>query len=188
MRRTIVALAGTSDDGVRIASGLNAGDMVVTAGVQFLRDGMRVRAAGRALAGAGQPDLARPKRCAAHRPSMLGSDATMSKMPAFTFNLSRWAIGHGGFTAFLLVLLLVAGALLAMADRPEGGPRLHLPRHGGAGAVAGRDHAGNAGSGGRQDRAQAAGNAGPRFPALLHPARLRQHLRQPQGLRCAARR
>ena len=43
VRRTIVALAGTSDDGVRIASGLNAGDMVVTAGVQFLRDGMRVR-------------------------------------------------------------------------------------------------------------------------------------------------
>jgi len=43
VRRTIVALAGTSDDGVRIASGLSAGDMVVTAGVQFLRDGMRVR-------------------------------------------------------------------------------------------------------------------------------------------------
>ena len=31
-------------------------------------------------------------------------------MPASTFNLSRWAIGHGSFTAFLLVLLLVAGA------------------------------------------------------------------------------
>jgi membrane fusion protein, multidrug efflux system len=43
VRRTIVALAGTSDEGVRIASGLSAGDMVVTAGVQFLRDGMRVR-------------------------------------------------------------------------------------------------------------------------------------------------
>src|SRR5215813_1908023 len=27
------------------------------------------------------------------------------------FNLSRWAISHGGFTAFLLVLLLAAGAL-----------------------------------------------------------------------------
>jgi hypothetical protein len=26
------------------------------------------------------------------------------------FNLSRWAIGHGSFTAFLLVLLLAAGA------------------------------------------------------------------------------
>jgi len=43
VRRTVVALAGTSDEGVRIASGLSAGDMVVTAGVQFLRDGMRVR-------------------------------------------------------------------------------------------------------------------------------------------------
>jgi membrane fusion protein, multidrug efflux system len=43
VRRTVVTLAGTSEDGVRIASGLSAGDMVVTAGVQFLRDGMRVR-------------------------------------------------------------------------------------------------------------------------------------------------
>ncbi|MFZ0852585.1 MAG: efflux RND transporter periplasmic adaptor subunit [Hyphomicrobiaceae bacterium] len=43
VRRTSVALGGTSEDGVRIASGLSAGDMVVTAGVQFLRDGMRVR-------------------------------------------------------------------------------------------------------------------------------------------------
>jgi len=43
VRRTSVALGGASEDGVRIASGLSAGDMVVTAGVQFLRDGMRVR-------------------------------------------------------------------------------------------------------------------------------------------------
>jgi multidrug efflux pump subunit AcrB len=34
----------------------------------------------------------------------------MPKMHSSTFNLSRWAIGHGGFTAFLLVLLLAAGA------------------------------------------------------------------------------
>jgi multidrug efflux pump len=32
-----------------------------------------------------------------------------TKLPSSTFNLSRWAIGHGGFTAFLLVLLLAAG-------------------------------------------------------------------------------
>ena len=43
VRQTVVALAGTSDDGVRIASGLSIGEMVVTAGVQFLRDGMRIR-------------------------------------------------------------------------------------------------------------------------------------------------
>ena len=43
--------------------------------------------------------------------------------------------------------------------RAEGGPRLHLPRHGGAGAVARRLDRGDAGPGGRQDRAQAAGNA-----------------------------
>jgi RND family efflux transporter MFP subunit len=46
VRRTPVAIAGTADEGVRIAGGLNAGDLVVTAGVQFLRDGMRVRLPG----------------------------------------------------------------------------------------------------------------------------------------------
>jgi hypothetical protein len=30
--------------------------------------------------------------------------------PPKGFNLSRWAIDHGGFTAFLLLLLLAAGA------------------------------------------------------------------------------
>jgi hypothetical protein len=31
---------------VRVAGGLKSGDLVVTAGVQFLRDGMRVRLPG----------------------------------------------------------------------------------------------------------------------------------------------
>jgi RND family efflux transporter MFP subunit len=56
VRKTDVALAGTAEDGVRIASGLNAGDWVVTAGVQFLRAGMRVRLPGERLAArAGNP-------------------------------------------------------------------------------------------------------------------------------------
>jgi len=46
VRRTPVTVAGTADDGVRIAGGLSPGDVVVTAGVQFLRDGMRVRLPG----------------------------------------------------------------------------------------------------------------------------------------------
>ena len=46
VRRTPVTVAGTTDEGVRVAGGLKAGDMVVTAGVQFLRDGMRVRLPG----------------------------------------------------------------------------------------------------------------------------------------------
>jgi membrane fusion protein, multidrug efflux system len=46
VRRTPVAVAGTADEGVRVTGGLKAGDMVVTAGVQFLRDGMRVRLPG----------------------------------------------------------------------------------------------------------------------------------------------
>jgi multidrug efflux system membrane fusion protein len=46
VRKTAVGVADIADAGVRIASGLQAGDMVVTAGVQFLRDGMPVRLPG----------------------------------------------------------------------------------------------------------------------------------------------
>jgi RND family efflux transporter MFP subunit len=46
VRRTAVTVVGPAADGIRVAGGLNAGDMVVTAGVQFLRDGMRVRLPG----------------------------------------------------------------------------------------------------------------------------------------------
>src|SRR5215510_14651017 len=40
----------------------------------------------------------------------LSAAADPSAAAPETFNLSRWAITHGGFTAFLLVLLLTAGA------------------------------------------------------------------------------
>ena len=43
VRTTPVAVGGAAEDGVQIVSGLEPGAMVVTAGVQFLRDGMRVR-------------------------------------------------------------------------------------------------------------------------------------------------
>jgi RND family efflux transporter MFP subunit len=46
VRRTPVTVAGTAEEGVRVSGGLSPGDMVVTAGVQFLRDGMRVRLPG----------------------------------------------------------------------------------------------------------------------------------------------
>jgi membrane fusion protein, multidrug efflux system len=46
VRKTAVGVGDIADAGVRVASGLQAGDMVVTAGVQFLRDGMRVRLPG----------------------------------------------------------------------------------------------------------------------------------------------
>jgi membrane fusion protein, multidrug efflux system len=46
VRKTAVGVGEVADAGIRIASGLQAGDMVVTAGVQFLRDGMRVRLPG----------------------------------------------------------------------------------------------------------------------------------------------
>ena len=43
VRKTPVTAAGMAEDGVRITSGLNPGDLVVVAGAQFLRDRMRVR-------------------------------------------------------------------------------------------------------------------------------------------------
>lgn len=43
VRKKSVTLAATAAEGVRIASGLEPGEIVVTAGVQFLRDGMKVR-------------------------------------------------------------------------------------------------------------------------------------------------
>jgi RND family efflux transporter MFP subunit len=46
VRKTAVAVVGVANDGVQIAGGLQIGDMVVSAGVQFLRDGMRVRLPG----------------------------------------------------------------------------------------------------------------------------------------------
>ena len=46
VRKTAVTVAGIAQDGVRVVSGLQSGDMVVTAGVQFLRDGMRIRLPG----------------------------------------------------------------------------------------------------------------------------------------------
>jgi len=43
VRKTAVSVGGIAEDGVRITNGLHPGEVVVTAGVQFLRDGMRVR-------------------------------------------------------------------------------------------------------------------------------------------------
>jgi membrane fusion protein, multidrug efflux system len=46
VRKTPVSMGGIAEDGAKIVDGLHAGDVVVTAGVQFLRDGMRVRLSG----------------------------------------------------------------------------------------------------------------------------------------------
>lgn len=43
VRKTPVEIARVTGDGVQVSGGLQSGDVVVTAGVQFLRDGMRVR-------------------------------------------------------------------------------------------------------------------------------------------------
>jgi multidrug efflux pump subunit AcrA (membrane-fusion protein) len=46
VRKMPVTVGGAAESGVRIASGLRAGDVIVIAGVQFLRDGMAVRLPG----------------------------------------------------------------------------------------------------------------------------------------------
>jgi membrane fusion protein, multidrug efflux system len=46
VRKTTVDVGGVGEHGVQIVRGLQVGDMVVSAGVQFLRDGMRVRLPG----------------------------------------------------------------------------------------------------------------------------------------------
>ena len=43
VRKTPVSVGGIAEEGARITDGLHAEEVVVTAGVQFLRDGMRVR-------------------------------------------------------------------------------------------------------------------------------------------------
>jgi RND family efflux transporter MFP subunit len=56
VRKTPVEIARVTSDGVQVSAGLQSGDMVVTAGVQFLRDGMRVRLPGEGpVARAGKP-------------------------------------------------------------------------------------------------------------------------------------
>jgi membrane fusion protein, multidrug efflux system len=56
VRKMPVTVGGAAESGVRIASGLRAGDTVVIGGVQFLRDGMAVRLSGeRQLARTGNP-------------------------------------------------------------------------------------------------------------------------------------
>jgi membrane fusion protein, multidrug efflux system len=56
VRKMPVTVGGAAESGVRIASGLRAGDVVVIGGVQFLRDGMAVRLHGeRQLARTGNP-------------------------------------------------------------------------------------------------------------------------------------
>jgi membrane fusion protein, multidrug efflux system len=53
VRKTAVSIGGVAEEGVHVSGGLQVGDMVVTAGVQFLRDGMRIRLPGeRAQSGA----------------------------------------------------------------------------------------------------------------------------------------
>jgi RND family efflux transporter MFP subunit len=46
VRKAAVTVAGIAEDGAQITGGLRIGDMVVTAGVQFLRDGMSIRLPG----------------------------------------------------------------------------------------------------------------------------------------------
>ena len=73
-------------------------------------------------------------------------------------------------------------AVLVLRPRAQRGSGLHLQDHGRAGGMAGRHARRHAEAGHRADRAQAAGDARPGFPAQLYDARADDDLRQPQGI------
>ena len=80
-----VTVARYETDTVIIASGLAKGDIVVTAGINTLREGQKVRLAD-AAAG--------------------GSDRQMKN-----FNLSRWALDHKSLVVYLMLVIALAGIL-----------------------------------------------------------------------------
>ena len=114
VRKTPVSVGGIAEDGVRITDGLHVGEVVVTAGVQFLRDGMRVRLPDErqhARSRSSNEDCIQSlKEAVMRRETFLAPADVVPAGASKGFNLSRWAIDHGGLTAFLLVLLLAAGA------------------------------------------------------------------------------
>ena len=85
-------------------------------------------------------------------------------------NLSEWALRHRSFVVFLMIVVTAAGLSLVLQARPQRGSGLHLQDHGRAGCLARRHARRHAEAGDRAARAQAAGDAGPRFPAQLHDA------------------
>ena len=102
------------------------------------------------------------------------------KMPTSTecqvsrFNLSEWALGHRSFVWFLMLLVVLAGALSSSA-RPRGRSRLHHQDHDRAGELARRHGGRDDQPGHRPHRTQAAGTRSARFHQELHarPARRR---------------
>ena len=80
-----VTVARYETDSVIIANGLAEGDVVVTAGINTLREGQKVR-----LADA----------------SPSGSAVQMKN-----FNLSRWALEHKSFVVYLMLVVALAGLL-----------------------------------------------------------------------------
>ena len=112
-------------------------------------------------------------------------------------NLSEWALKHRSFIIFIMIAVTLGGPRVLFPSRPRRGSALHLPHDDRAGRVARRDHGRYAEAGDRTPRAQAAGNARPRFSAQLHEARPHDDLRQrskarrkprmcrTSGIRCA---
>ena len=114
----------------------------------------------------------------------MAGDAT----PDTSFNLSRWAIEHPQRHPLSPRHRGDRRRARPHEHRPEGRPRLHLPRHGRPGDVAGRVAHRHAGPGRQQDRAEAPGDAAPRFRALLHACRQRHHHGPDQGRHLRPRR
>ena len=128
-----VTVARYEADTVIIASGLAKGDIVVTAGINTLREGQKVRLADAAAGG--------------------------SDRPMKNFNLSRWALEHKSLVVYFMLVIALAGMLRISQARPRGGPALHHQDHGGEDAVARRHHARDRKAGHRPYREEARGAA-----------------------------
>ena len=139
-----VTVARYEAETVVIASGLAKGDIVITAGVNTLREGQKVRLADAA-----------PRE---------------SNDPMKNFNLSRWAIEHKSLVVYFMLVIALAGLLEYRQARPRGGPALHHQDHGGEDAVARRHHPGDRKAGHGSHREEARGVAEPRLSARATPS------------------
>ena len=79
-----VTVARYEADTVIIADGIATGDIVVTAGINMLRENQKVR---------------------------LAAPASMASEPMSNFNLSRWALEHKSFVVYLMLITALAGIL-----------------------------------------------------------------------------
>ncbi len=143
-----ITVARYQDNSVVVGSGLAQGEIVVTAGVQKLVPGEKVRL-------------------------MDGKCRAMTG-----FNLSEWAINHRSFVWYLMIIFVVAGILSYTGLGREEDPAFTIKTMIVQTLLAGRHGRGHPAAGHRPDRKETAGNAIAVLPEKLYEARNLDRLRQ----------